>query len=44
MTVRGMNADTNDCMDAGDRAMQDANAERTRTYLQRVISEGYPFY
>ena len=33
-----MDADTDDCMDAGGRATQEAKAERTRTYLQRVIN------
>jgi len=34
-------ADTDDCMDAGGRATQEAKAERTGKYLQRVMSEGY---
>ena len=37
-----MDADTDDCMDAKGRATQDAKAERTGTYLQRVINRGYP--
>ncbi len=41
-TVGGMDADTDDCMDAGGRATQDAKAERTGKYLQRVMSKGYP--
>jgi len=44
MTVGGMDADIDDCMDAGGRATQDAKAERTRMYLQRVMSEGYPLH
>jgi len=43
MTAGGMDADFDGCMEAGGRAMQDAKAERTRTYLQRVMREGYPF-
>ena len=40
MTVGGMDADTDDCMDAEGRATQDAKAERTGTYSQRVMSTG----
>ncbi|MBL4781948.1 MAG: hypothetical protein JKX92_06860 [Porticoccaceae bacterium] len=39
MAVEGMDADTDDCMDAGGRATQDAKAELTWMYLQRVSSE-----
>ena len=39
-----MDADTDDCMDAGGRAMQDAQAERTGTYSQRVMAKGILFY
>ncbi len=41
MAVGGMDADTDDCMDAGGRATQEAKAELTGRYLQRVMSEGY---
>ena len=47
MTVGGRDADTDDCMDAGGRVTQDAKAERTVKYLQRVMSEGdslLPYY
>ncbi len=40
MTVGGKDADTDDCMDAEGRATQDAKAELTRMYLQRVICNG----
>ena len=40
MTVGGMDADTDDCMDAEGSATQDAKAERTRMYSQRVINRG----
>ena len=33
VTVGGMDADIDDCMDAGGRATHDAKAERTRMYL-----------
>ncbi len=39
MTVGGRDADTDDCMDAGGRATQEAKAERTRAYSQRVMRE-----
>ena len=42
MTVGGRDADTDDCMEAGGRATQDAQAERTGMYLQRVMSRGHP--
>ncbi len=38
-----MDADTDDCMDAEGRATQDAKAERTGMYSQRVISRGRRF-
>lgn len=40
MELLPMDADTDDCMDAEGRATQDAKAERTGTYLQRVINRG----
>lgn len=40
MAVGGKDADTDDCMDVEDRATQDAKAELTRMYLQRVMSTG----
>ena len=43
MTVGGMDVDTNDYMDVVGRATQDAKAERTWKYLQRVMSEGRPW-
>ena len=42
MTAGGMDADTDDCMDAEGRATQDAKAERTGKYLQRVMSKECP--
>ena len=41
MTVGGTDADTDDCKDAGGRATQDAKAELTGKYLQRVMGEEY---
>ena len=43
MIVGGMDADIDDCMDAEGSATQDAKAERTGRYLQRVVSRGFPF-
>ncbi len=41
MTAGGMDADTDDCMDAVGRATHDAKAERTRMYPQRVMGDGF---